>query len=206
MIIFTPVDLPKLQPDSWEVFWNIWDAHADHLSKRRMNVNSSVASVGSSNIWKGIDVYRKVPGITAWDAPYYDIKNELPNMYKTIEELQNTGLCIYQVRLISSLLDVSAHTDDNLDRWSYRSYFHYTAPKSQWYFTKPGDKDGDRKYIKLPDNNQWFAYNDMNCWHGTDYDSEHPKILAQLYVADQRVATAIAHTNIEKYKDYTIEI
>jgi hypothetical protein len=205
MIIFTPVDLPKLEPDSWEVFWNIWNTHAGRLTKRRMNVESSDAAIMSSDVWKGIDVYKIIPGVTAWDAPYYNIRNDLPNMYKTIIDLQVTGLRIYQVRLISSLLAVKAHTDDNLDRWSYRSYFHYTSDKPQWYFTKPKDKEGERHYMNLPNKNQWFAYNDLNCWHGTDYDPENPKILVQLYVANQSIATEIAQNNAVKYKDYVIE-
>jgi hypothetical protein len=206
MIIFTPVDLPKLEPDNWDKFWEMWNATANNLTKRRKNVDTSDASVGSSEIWKGIDIYRLAQGITAWDAPYYDISTEFPNMFNTIIKMQETGMKIYQVRLITSLLDVKAHTDDNLDRWAYRSYFHYTSPKSQWYFTNPGDKDGDRRYIDLPKDANWFAYNDKYCWHGTDYDKEHPKILAQLYVADQAVATKFAHANIEKYKEYTIEL
>jgi hypothetical protein len=205
MIIFTPIDLPKLEPDSWEVFWNIWNTHADHLTKRKMNVDTSDAAIMSSNVWRGLDIYKLIHGVPAWDAPYYDIRNDLPNMFNLIESLQSTRLRIYQIRLISSLLDVKSHTDDNLDRWAYRSYFHYTSDKSQWYFTRPGDKEGNRHYINLPDKNQWFAYNDLNCWHGTDYDPENPKILAQMYVADQPVATTIAKHNAEKYKDYTIE-
>lgn len=205
MIIFTPIDLPKLEPDNWDKFWDVWNTHANRLTKRRMNVDTSDASVGSSDIWKGLDIYRLAQGITAWEAPYYDISTEFPEMFNTILRMQETGLRIYQVRLITSLLNVAAHTDDNLDRWAYRSYFHYTSPKSQWYFTKSGDKEGPRHYIDLPSNANWFAYNDQQCWHGTDYDPEHPKILAQLYVADQNVARKIAHDNMEKYKDYIIE-
>lgn len=206
MIIFTPVDLPKLEPDNWDKFWEVWNKHSDKLTKKRVNVDTSDASVGSSEIWKGLDIYKMVEGVTVWEAPYYNIENDFPKMHENILKLQETGLKIYQVRLITSLLNVRAHTDDNLDRWAYRSYFHYTSPKSQWYFTKAGDPDGDRHYIELPDNNHWFAYNDKNCWHGTDYDPEHPKILAQLYCAAQTVATQLAQDNIEKYKQYTIDL
>lgn len=206
MIIFTPIDLPKIEPDNWDKFWEVWNNNAAMLTKKRHNVDTSEASVGSSEVWRGLDIYKLIQGITAWDAPYYDISTEFPNMFDTIIKMQETGLKIYQVRLITSMINVGAHTDDNLDRWAYRSYFHYTSTKSQWYFTKPGDKDGGRHYINLPKDANWFAYNDKYSWHGTDYDPEHPKILAQLYLAGQTVATQIALDNIEKYKEYTIEL
>jgi hypothetical protein len=63
MIIFTPIDLPKLEPDSWEVFWNIWNTHADHLTKRKMNVDTSDAAIMSSNVWRGLDIYKIIPGV-----------------------------------------------------------------------------------------------------------------------------------------------
>jgi hypothetical protein len=208
MIIFTPIDLPKLEPDNWDKFWEVWNNNAAMLTKTRHNVDTSEASIGSSDVWKGLDIYKfpTAKGVTVWDAPLYDISVEFPNMFSTIMKMQETGLRIYQVRLITSLVDVKAHTDDNLDRWAYRSYFHYTSPKSQWYFTKPGEQDGNRHYINLPKDTNWFAYNDTHCWHGTDYDPEHPKILVQLLVADQTVATNIALENIEKYREHIIEL
>ena len=25
MIVYTPIDLPKIEPDNWDVFWDIWN-------------------------------------------------------------------------------------------------------------------------------------------------------------------------------------
>lgn len=206
MTIYTPIDLPKLEPDSWETFWQIWNLHADSLVKQKMNVDTSDADIGSSSVWRGLDIYKLSIGTTAWEAPYYDISKELPKLHATIRQLQLSGLIVYRVRLISSTIDVKSHTDDNLDRWAYRSYFHYTSTKPQWYFTKKNDADGERHYMSLPPDMHWFAYNDGACWHGSIYDPDHPKILAQLYVANQTVATKLAQDNIKKYKIHTIEL
>jgi hypothetical protein len=37
MIIATPLDIPKLEPDNWTTFWDIWNTHADLLIKKYLN-------------------------------------------------------------------------------------------------------------------------------------------------------------------------
>lgn len=86
--------------------------------------------------------------------------------------------------------------------WVARAYLHYTAPVEQWFFTKPGDFYGDRSYITLPSETNWFTYNDKYCWHATDYDPAYPKILLQVYAFG--LSKELVSKSIEKYKDYTI--
>jgi hypothetical protein len=99
---------------------------------------------------------------------------------------------------------MSSHTDDGVDKWSIRAYFHYTDLCSQWYFTKPRDVNGTRQYLHLPSETNWFAYNDKHCWHGTDYNPDYPKILLQVF--SLRNNLSLVNHSIEKYKDYTITL
>lgn len=199
MIVYTPVDLPKIEPDNWEIFWDIWDTHRDYLVKIKNNTMISATPVGSTNIWLGLDIIKKNTGITSWQAPFFDIKEVLPNMYNSLTTLlPNTT-----IRLIQSQKDVGSHTDDNRNIWQLRAYLHYTSSTSQWYFTKPHDSLGDRTYIDLPDTTNWFAYNDRNCWHGTDFDPANKKILLQVFF--NQVESTLIQQSIEKYKNYTID-
>lgn len=202
MIVATPLDLPKIIPDDWDVFWDIWNTQSSNLVKTKQNTAFSKADVGASKVWRGMDIYSSGYIKTAWSAPLVDISSELPNLYNTCSTLPFDG--VFRVRLISSSAPIPAHTDDNLDRWSIRAYFHYTDTKDQWYFTRPHDLNGERHYFHVPDETNWFAYSDKHCWHGTDYDPEHPKILLQVYsVAHNKQLLA---NNADKYKDYLIEI
>jgi hypothetical protein len=106
--------------------------------------------------------------------------------------------------LITSLQNILSHTDDSVDKWSIRAYFHYTDLRSQWYFTKPHDINGTRQYLHLPNETNWFAYNDKHCWHGTDYNPDCPKILLQVF--SLRNNLSLVNNSIEKYKDYTITL
>lgn len=204
MIIATPLDLPKIEPDSWDTFWKIWNAHAGPVVKTKSTSSISKAKIGVDNIWLGLDVYSNCNYNfkTSWDTSGYDISNDLPNMYLTIKNLPIQYL--YKVRIVHSLKNVAPHTDDNADRWTVRNLFYCSDPSPQLYFTKPNNSETEKKYLNLPLTTNWFAYNDKLCWHGSDYKLNHPKFLIQIYSFDN--FKDISKKSIEKYKDFTIEI
>jgi len=200
MIVYTPLDLPKVEPDNWDIFWNIWNQHSGNLVKVTSNGAHSDSPVGRNDVWRGLDIITDNKSTATWTAPFYDIRQELPNLYSTLTTLPIPG--IQRIRLVSSLMQVDPHSDDKKDIWVARAYFHYTAPKEQWFFIKPGDFHGARSYITRPSETNWFAYNDLHCWHATDYSKEHPKILLQVY--SKSVPQELINASITKYKDYTI--
>lgn len=197
MIVYTPLDLPIIEPDDWEKFWEVWKSKAGPVVKVKKNWAGSLTPVNSADLWDGIDIF-SLNNSAAWTAPEVDIRDVLPNFYNKLVSLIPG---ISRVRLVSSKLPFGAHSDDNLDTWVIRGFL---CPKnfSKWYFTRPQDPKGQRSYILLPEDTMWFAYNDKHCWHGTEYDSDNKKILIQLtFSADIK---DILHRSMEKYKDYTI--
>jgi hypothetical protein len=201
MIVATPLDLPIIKPDNWDTFWDIWNTHSANLVKVLNNTTKN-SQVGATNIWKGLDIFAKGTFKTAWNAPLVDISSSLPNLYNVCATLPIENVC--RVRLISSLESFNSHTDDNIDKWSIRAYFHYTDVNDQWYFTNPNDAQGHRYYFHVPKETNWFAYNDKHCWHGTDFDPRHPKILLQIFSFGNN--SALINNSIEKYKQYTIDL
>jgi hypothetical protein len=201
MIVYTPIDLPKIEPDNWDVFWDVWNTHRNYLVKTKMNTSISLTPVGISDMWLGLDIFKKTTGYASWQAPFFDIKQSLPNMYNSLVTLFPNATII---RLVQSQKNVEAHTDDNRNVWHIRAYLHYTSSKSQWYFTKPHDAGGNRTYIDLPEETNWFAYNDLNAWHGTDFDPDNKKILLQVF--GSYISPSLIEPSINKYKNYTINL
>lgn len=201
MTVAIPLDLPKIEPDDWNVFWNIWKTHSGPLHKKIMqHHNKSPALVGSNNIWHGLDIIKTPNGFTSWEAPHYDIKKDLPKMYDLIMSVDPTA---FRVRLVQSTTNIVAHTDDDRNKWNIRAFLHYTSDTSQWYFTKPNDSTGQRTYLKMPKDTNWFIYNDKHSWHGTDYDPNNKKILLQIYSFYSK--TDLLEQGIKKYKDFVIK-
>lgn len=201
MIVSTPLNLPTIEPDNWEVFWNIWNTHAKDLTKVKMN-NGSPIPIGENAVWTGLDIFKSEKGYeTSWAAPFYNIKDDLPKMFNTIRQLP---LAIERVRVIQSLKSIPAHSDDSVDRWNIRAMFYYTDPEQQWYFTRPQDRS-NRVFLTLPVDTNWFAYNDGHCLHGSTYNEQHPKLLMQIYLLDYDIS-ALLNNSIDKYKDYAIDL
>lgn len=200
MIIYTPLDLPKIEPDDWSIFWGIWNQYSGNLTKVLPNGNHSNSAVGRNDLWQGLDIYKDPKSYNGWQAPFYDVKEKLPKLHNTITSLPISN--VRQIRLVSSKSDLNPHSDDVKDMWVARAYFHYTSPKEQWYFTRPGDRDGTRTYITRPSETNWFAYNDKHCWHATEHDHNHPKILLQVFASS--LSKELIYQSITKYKDYTI--
>jgi hypothetical protein len=200
MLIFTPVDLPKIEPDDWDIFWDIWNTHSRPLVKVRQNTDLSVAPVGTNNIWIGLDVYKLYNTEMPYTAPYVDIKELLPNMHRQLLDIAPN---LYRVRLLQSCVNIASHTDTNTDLWNLRAFIHNVDSYTQWYFTKPNDSTGERTYITMPADTNWFMYNDKHCWHGTDYDPDNKKILLQAFCFGSPVN--IMERSSKKYKEFNLE-
>jgi len=201
MLVFTPIDLPKIEPDDWLVFWEMWNQYKGTVSKVHMNYALSPAQVGSTSIWTGLDIYKKVNTPMTWEAPFFDIKHSLPNMYNAINSL---SINIIRARLVQSQIPMHSHSDDNVDCWNIRAFIHGNNPHKQWYFTKPNDTLGERTYIKMPPDTNWFMYNDLHCWHGTDFDPDNKKILLQIFCIGNPSVDYLT-SSTKKYEQYTIE-
>ena len=199
MIIHTPLDLPKIEPDSMTKFNEIWDKYADNLTKVKVNHMGSQSSIGSTDIWIGLDIILK-NGLTSHQAPFYNIKDDLPNFYNSLLNLPIPY--IQRVRIVQSLKDIPSHSDNNLDKWELRAMLHYPSDKKQWYYTKPNQKE--KHYMSLPNDTMWFAYNDRYSWHGSDYDPQHKKLLLQVYFVGSIMP--IIDKSILKYKNWCIDL
>lgn len=201
MIIATPLDIPKIEPDNWNVFWEIWKSNVGPLIKQFRNHEKSNTTVGNSELWIGVDIYKKYNILTSWNANYVDIKNYLPLMYNQIEKSPIKN--IFKVRLLQSLKDIEPHTDDDRDEWKIRSLFYCEDPEPQWYFTKQDFKINKEKYfLNMPKETNWFAYNDKFCCHGSIYNHKYKKILIQIFSPDNN--SILINQSINKYKNYTI--
>lgn len=214
MIIYTPIDIPHLEVDDWDVFWNIWKEHSILMYKKSTPIEVEKKILYTRNaddgVWRGLDLYHgstynQMPLL--WNAPLVNIKDKLPGMYECVQII-NELFPMHCIRLAESQHEVPPHTDYDEDIWRMRGYLHYTSKVSQWYFTKPKDKNGKKYYMHLPKETSWFAYNDKNSWHATNFDENNKKILVQLFPLPraQKNIDLVVNRGIEKYKDYTIDI
>ena len=206
MIIATPLDIPPIVPDDWDVFWEIWNTNADNLVKTHFTPQHPIlrpvpnnSMLGRNDIWIGIDIYQTKDSEkrTSWRSPYVDIRDRLPKMYQQCIDLPFQY--VSAIRIVKSLKNFPPHADDGRDTWKIRSMLYHPWEEQQWTFSLP---NSDKVIpLNLPKETNWFSYNDKHCWHGTTYNPEREKLLV---IVDGFVPKSLIEKSIEKYKDFTI--
>lgn len=193
MIVATPLNLPKLQPDDWGKWWDVWREQAKPLTKKRQSPNSQ------SGLHVGFDIYRHKLFTPTYEAVFCDLESLYPSLY---EQAINLDAKLYGVRFVMSHGDFPAHMDNAWPSWSIRSLFHCEDPNPQWYYTR---KDGtDKRWLTLPDETNWFSYLDGVIKHGTHYNEAHPKIILQVF-CHATYSQAITEKSFGAYPAHTIE-
>lgn len=174
MILSTVLNVPKIVPDDWDRWWDVWK-QAEPLTRARAGHNK--ANVG---LHRGFDVYKARFFDPRYEAKFVDLKSLYPSLF---EQLMQMPLNVRAVRFVQSYGDFPAHTDNSWPSWSVRTMFHCEDPNPQWYY-KPIGKNEPQTWLTLPEESNTWAYLDGKIRHGTNYRSEYEKIIVQYFTMD----------------------
>jgi len=191
-IVSTPIDLPKLVPDSWDTWWELWRTSSRPLRKTGVSPNNV------TGLHNGFDVYRGEVFNPVYQAEFVDISKILPNLYQQIISIP---VKLYGVRFIESSGDFLPHIDNHQWSWSLRSMFFCEDPVQQWYYTDLENKNP--RYLRLSPETNWWAYYDGAIKHGTKYRKEYPKILLQVF-ANTLDTERLAKESFSKFAPYLV--
>ena len=202
MIVSYPLDLPKIEPDDWDVFMKIWNENSDYITKTDYldQPHTSAISLGQHTGWKGIEIINRKPN--NWSAPFVDIKTLLPKMYNQLANLPIPDVQI--VRVLSAQGDIPLHQDSGFPLWEIRAFLKCQDPSIEWYFTANHDKQ-TKVPLRMPTETNWFTWEDSKCYHGTRKLIIYPKFLIVL-VYDGVLPEDLAKRSFEKYKEYAIDL
>jgi hypothetical protein len=193
-IISTPLIFPKVEPDDWDVWWKLWNKNSKFLMKVVNNHNEGRAR------WLGMDIYVghgiDSAQVTGYHAPYIPY----PELFKKLlDNIDQLPINVKVIRAVSSIYEVSPHSDFLTPNFSVRSLLHDTNPTSTFYY----QFNDTKVYQQLPiDSNTW-GYWDHKSKHGTDHYSGRRKILLMYYGTtkeDMDISNSIEH-----YADYVIK-
>lgn len=193
MIVSTSMNIPKIVPDDWDRWWDIWQNHSKVLV-RTVETHNAVGA------HEGFDIYLRKGFAPKYKAPFIDLENLYPSLY---EQIMSIPLSLWGVRFIKSYDDFPAHRDNELPNWSLRTMFHCEDPNPQWYYT-PRENKNDRTWLHLPEDSNTWAYLDGMLCHGTVFSKQYPKILIQ-YFAPQAELNAFVKSQLHYKPEYNIE-
>jgi hypothetical protein len=207
-LIWTALDAPKLVPANWDLFWEQWNKHAGASYIKGPdpagNKDSKYAKTGvRTAFFKGINLYAKdekdlVDG--SWELPYIDYKEIFPNLlddiYKAMPWVEELLVC----RLWNSVIDIPYHSDHTLENVALRAMIYDENSKGTFKLWKPGI---NRTYVDLPEETNWFAYNNAKCLHGSDKTEGVNKIILLIVHKTKSKEQMIEHfkSSAEKYPE-----
>lgn len=188
MIVSTPVDLPRLEPDDWAKWWDLWDTYAQPMVKKGISPNPS------SGQWIGFDALTTPLFNPVYTAPVLDLEMLYPSFYRQLRD--TLPYDIGGVRFCQSQGAFSAHRDNFVPSWQLRCMMHCEDPSKQWYYERR-DRTDRRPLVLAPETN-WWAYLDGACLHGTEFHPDAKKILVQVY-AQQKTFHKLAEESKLKF-------
>ena len=195
-IISAPLVFPKIEPDSWDEWWNVWNKEAAYVKK----INQSHNPLRSP--WIGFDICVS-PEKNDYANYHYDFKNiNQPELFsKFFSNLDDFPLEINIMRAASTFVPARPHKDFIEPTFSVRSMLYDSNPKSTWYYLF----DNKRTYLTLPEDTNTWIYPDHESQHGSDFDSRYRKILLLFFgTLKPGYPEKAFNDSLAKYKDYII--
>lgn len=197
---YVPLDVPKIEPDDWDLFWKLWNERSSDISRD---------NVDEPQFWKGL---------ICWVNPKSDPKNyvysntviddwsmHFPKMFRAIHDSMPFHY-IEKIVLWSNVNEVTPHFDPDHEIYpfpdSLRIMLHDTNERSTFWMSKwpqrsdrfkipiitkrnePGAiygvrpnliKPADRIYVNIPKDTNSFVFNNGAFLHGADLAK--PKII-----------------------------
>lgn len=194
MIIYTPLDIPKIEPNNWDEWWEVW-ATAEEVFKHRNTHNN----FNKDALWKGLDLYRRTDNFKKYHAYQAPLAPNVPVVQDLVEQIHEH--CIFSpllIRVIENIVPVLPHSDYPFTgKYEFRAMMWDTYKTPTWTFNYNGE---DRKLV-LPNDTNSFWYLDNPVTHASIYDPKYSKGLLQVYGTPKSNASELLDRSINKYKD-----
>lgn len=205
-VLFTPLNIPKIVPNDWEQWWDIWNKNTVNLIKKHKTHNSSYGEPGvlkgPNNVWKGITLYQSPNSIMTYDCPNLSDTPIAKNISEQV--LDNLPCSIMCIRVIENLYGIDFHTDHAMPKQQLRSILWNTYDDPIWNF-KLND---EVRELSLPESSNTFFYVDNPLQHSAIHDSTKSKGLLWIYGHRpfEKSITELAEASAKKFKQHSWEI
>ena len=198
--VSVPLIFPKVVPNNWEIWNNVWEQNKKFVPK----------SLHTKNIgqvyWLGFDIYVH-PGIDSNDIMPYTCKNvNCPELFPSLfDNLDKLPIEVHVVRVLQSVAKVYAHQDfASITGYnSIRSLLTDNNPTQTWWYE---DSNTNKHYLKLPEDTNTWWYDDAKVKHGTDFNPRYQKQLIMYQGLIKDSLESVLSDSIEKYSDCVIYV
>jgi hypothetical protein len=193
------LDIPKIEPDDWELWWSWWETNAKPLTK----VYSSINGDPGLNHWHGVQIYGDDAPFDPWNITKVDCTKEFPKMFENIFKIP---MDIQRIRAVTSKGMFTPHKDHPFPVLSCRINLYDNNPGPTFGYVNANDRPRKFYLQRLPDTSNTWVYQDHTQDHTTFYNNKHFKILFMLlgrWRSDE--LNELIDRSVQKYPEYYVE-
>ena len=193
MIIYTPLDIPKIEPNNWNEWWEVWNTNSQFINKVSSNHNTTVR-----DMLKGFDIYNtgNTRLYSLYDAVMAPKCKVIDNLLEQIFEI--VPLEPKLIRVMENIGPVPAHSDYASPRDEFRAVLWNTYIDPIWEFSFYKE----HRKLRLPNSTNSFYYKDYPLQHSAMYDNTKTKGLLLVYGPLKKNHPTLIKESATKYKDY----
>jgi hypothetical protein len=194
IVLYTPLDIPRIEPNNWDEWWDIWNTYAGSATKKIETHNSY------ESIWKSLEIYRYTESSPIIDSIVYECPRcpQTPVIQDLINQIQESypGIVRY-IRVIENQSNIKFHSDADVPQHQFRTLLWTTNDKLNWLFKR----NEEVFFPKLPKDSNTFYYYDYHTQHCAPYSSEISKGILQAFISFDSESDDLIERSSKKYEN-----
>lgn len=201
-ILYTPLDIPKIEPNNWDEWWAVWKTCAETVIKVKNNHNDNRANDEANTYWRGLELYRYTEQSDVLDQMVYRYARapDVPVVRDIVKQITNAfpnNVC--SIVVLENIREVPFHTDGGQTRPHVRTLLWSSNTLVNWILLD----DNVPWPARLPQETNTFAYLDNPMQHCALYYPTHTKGLIQIHLLDRDPVYQMMKDGADKFKGYT---
>jgi hypothetical protein len=185
-LVYIPLDVPKIEPDDWSVFWKVWNTDSKMFIRRyRDSRGNNLPRPG----WTGFvwNFTNSPPTNPMYDVVYKDYSFVFPKMKQQL--LEYFPITIRYIQFLSNYREIPAHQDGTVytDHYTFPCDLRvmlYDENKRSTFYLKNIDQrnqPGVEQFIELPKETNSFVYTNPSVVHGARFYGHQKIILSFIF-------------------------
>lgn len=194
LVLYTPLDIPKIEPNNWDEWWSIWNTYSG-LATKKIKTHNPYESV-----WKSLEIYRNPESSPVIDTIVYDSPRcpDAPVIQDLVKQVQDyyPGL-VHYIRVVENQSAVKFHSDHYIPQYQFRTLLWSTNHKLNWLL-----KTKDEAFCpELPEDSNTFYYYDYHTQHCAPYSPKVSKGIIQAFISVDPQIDTLLDRSCKKYEN-----